>query len=359
MVIYIIIYLFILIIAFAAKRFKFKKDLDVFCTSLLFLLLLVFIGLRHEVGGDWSSYLYWYNAIRDKGFDFSVYGLLFSDFGYNLANWISAKLNLGIYLVNTICGFIYLYGLFKFSTFFKREKYDVLLIAYPYLTMIVATGYTRQSAALGLVFLSLYFFLTNRYILSYLPAFAALFFHKSSAIFLLFLVLVTPWRKRNPFALLMIVVSLAGLFALGYQEIFMRFYSFYVESQMESEGGTLRAIMNFIPAAGFLFTRRYWNKLLDSEQLKVWFVISIIVLVLSSFAILKLTFGDRLLLYFSVIQFLFFVWIEKLFREKETKAMIYFAIIMIYTAALLVWLLFAKHREAWIPYSNLVFEALK
>ncbi|MFN3328415.1 MAG: EpsG family protein [Fervidobacterium pennivorans] len=232
-------------------------------------------------------------------------------------------------------------------------------MAYPYLTMIVAMGYTRQSAALGLVFFSLYFFLTKRYILSYLTAFAALFFHKSSAIFLLFLILVTPWRKRSPFGLLMIAISLIGLFVLGYQEIFMRFYSFYVESQMESEGGTLRAIMNLIPALGFLFTKRYWNKLLNREQLKVWLVISIIVLILSSFAVLKLTFGDRLLLYFSVIQFLFFVWIEKLFREIESKGMIYFAVIMIYTAALLVWLLFAKHREAWIPYSNLVFEILK
>lgn len=356
---YIILYLFVLLIVIVAKKFKFKKDLDIFCTSLLFLLLLVFIGLRHEVGGDWGSYLYWYEAIRDKGVDFSIRGLLSTDSGYNLVNWVSAKLNMGIYLVNTICGFIYLYGLFKFSTLFKQEKYDVLLIAYPYLTMIVATGYTRQSAALGLVFLSLYMFFTKRYFVSYLSAFVALFFHKSSAVFLLFLFLVTPWRKRNLFAFLTIIVSLVGLFVWGYQEILTRYYAFYVESQMQSEGGTLRAMMNLIPAIGFLLTRRYWNKLMNSEQLKVWLRISIIVLILSFFSFIKLTFGDRLLLYFSVIQFLFFVWIAKLFREMEAKGIIYFATITIYTVALFTWLLFAKHRESWIPYSNLLFEILK
>ncbi|WP_345967760.1 EpsG family protein, partial [Pseudothermotoga sp.] len=120
--------------------------------SLTFVMLLIFIGLRHEVGGDWFAYLRWYQNVESRGLSFSLESFILSDWGYNFLNWLVSKLRLGIYGVNTACAFIFLLGLFSFLDYLgsDRDFYLGLLISYPYLIMVVANGYTRQSVAIGL-----------------------------------------------------------------------------------------------------------------------------------------------------------------------------------------------------------------
>ena len=67
--------------------------------NLIFISILV--GFRHEVGGDWSTYLSAYDSqgiIRDKS-------LLYEP-GYQLISWISYQLDAGIYGVNLIAAII-------------------------------------------------------------------------------------------------------------------------------------------------------------------------------------------------------------------------------------------------------------
>ena len=67
---------------------------------------LIFVGLRHEVGGDWDDYLLWYKLIEVEGID------KFEP-GYNLLNKLSAALGGGIYLVNFISILIIIIFLWK------------------------------------------------------------------------------------------------------------------------------------------------------------------------------------------------------------------------------------------------------
>jgi len=359
MVPYIIVYALIFLSAFITKFYKPKKDLDATISFFLFAVLLLFIGLRHEVGGDWSSYMTWYQNIEKNGLDLSIKQVLTSDFGYNLANWFSAKLGFGIYGVNTICAFIFLIGLFKFSSLFGTQKYDGLLIAYPYLTMVVAMGYTRQAAAMGFVFMAYYKFLKKKYNSSYILSFLATFFHKSSLLILPFLMIISP-KRRYLFTDIVLYSAVAvGLIGWAYQEILERFYKFYVESQMSSEGGLVRGLMNFIPAAGYILTGPLWKDKLKEEEKKFWFWTAVVVVILVPLSFAKLTFADRMLLYFSVIQIFFFVRVYDIFKEIQLKGMLYFSVIGVYTSSMVVWLFFAVHREAWIPYSNLIIELLR
>lgn len=125
---------------------------------LLVALYTLIIGFRHQVGGDWENYLIIYNQAGVLGF-FEF--LSFTEPGYALVNWISYKIGGGIYLVNLVCGALFMYGLWKFCS---REPNPILafLIAVPYLVIVVAMGYTRQSVAIGLVLLAMYFFFEKK-----------------------------------------------------------------------------------------------------------------------------------------------------------------------------------------------------
>ena len=56
--------------------------------KLTFILIASFIGLRHQVGGDWFNYIELFNIIKDKNFHEVI---LSSDPFYGLINWIFSK----------------------------------------------------------------------------------------------------------------------------------------------------------------------------------------------------------------------------------------------------------------------------
>jgi hypothetical protein len=330
---------------------KFDKKAAFFMKTIVFIFLLFFIGLRHEVGGDWYGYLLWYKRIQSEGLSFSIDSILLRDFGYNFINWMSEKLGFGIYGVNTFCGFLFLIGLFRLLKQLGNDRrfYLGLLISYPYLIMVVANGYTRQATALGLVMLSYSFLLERSFKKSFLFQILALFFHKSSVVGFVSFLLGTK-KLLNKY-----VVITAGaiiLLSLILMPVFERFYTFYVENPMISEGGTLRGLMNMIPSLVYILFYRYFRiKYKDSW---FWLRISLIAFILSGISILKFTFADRLLLYFSCIQFVTLTRLENVLKEIEVKSLVFLTIIFVYALSLIIWLLFAVHAPRWLPYQNIL-----
>ena len=74
----------------------------------MYVVLVLAIGLRHEVGGDWSSYLDHINAVTH---DSLADALQRSDPAYALLNWLAAQSGLDVYLVNSICAGLFCWGL--------------------------------------------------------------------------------------------------------------------------------------------------------------------------------------------------------------------------------------------------------
>ncbi|PHJ13919.1 hypothetical protein IM41_03705 [Fervidobacterium sp. SC_NGM5_G05] len=352
---YFFIFSVLLFLTLLHYEFDFDKNSEKLIKTVIFVFLLLFIGLRHEVGGDWDTYLWWYKDIAVNGIDFSFNSIWLSDFGYNFINWFSSKLGFGIYGVNTFCGFIFLLGLFKFLEYLENDRsfYLGLLISYPYLIMVVANGYTRQSVALGFILLSLVNLNNNGKLWkSLLLQIFAMFFHKTSVIglFLFFF-----YIKKSKYLLYLILLAISIFVSL--LPLFSRLYTFYIENLMFSEGGILRGIMNLIPATIYIiFYKKFEEQHFEEryKDSKLWLWISIFVFILSSISLLKFTFADRLALYFSIIQVVSFTRLEKLLREIEFKGLLFIILIFVYLLSLIIWLMFAVHAKEWIPYKNII-----
>lgn len=347
---YIFVFVILCFFMMLSYQVKLNRNASVFIKFIVFVCLLLFIGLRHEVGGDWGSYLRWYKSVASQGISFNLENVILEDWGYNFLNWISYKLNLGIYGVNIFCAFIFLMGLFSFLNYLgdNRKFYTGLLISYPYLIMVVANGYTRQSVALGLIFLVYTLVLKGKEIAALIPLLVAFSFHKTSAIgFMAFL-----FGKRKKIALgVGVLAAVIGVVLFSYlQMILQRYYEFYIGGAMTSEGGAVRAVMNLVPAVLFIFLYRPMEKRFSDSPF--WLKINITIVALCPFAFLKFTFADRLLLYFSMIQPLVFSRLERVLKEFEVKSFVIVATIFVYTLSMVVWLLFAVHRNDWIPYQN-------
>ena len=88
-------------------KFIFFQILFLFLLGLFGFTLVLFIGLRHEIGNDWFHYLDYYKTFIDRNYISSTKGL---EIGYSFVNWVSAQFNFGMYGVNLICGIIFMYG---------------------------------------------------------------------------------------------------------------------------------------------------------------------------------------------------------------------------------------------------------
>ena len=106
----------------------------------------VMIGFRVDVGGDRYTYLEFYKRMNLYPLSRAI-GM--GDPSYALLNWTVRRADLGMWLVNTVCAAIFVAGLGKFALR-QPNPWLAMLIAVPYLIIVVAMGYTRQAAALGL-----------------------------------------------------------------------------------------------------------------------------------------------------------------------------------------------------------------
>jgi len=357
MFVYVFVYLLLaFFVLWSLSSDKYDVRYDKIFMHLFFIIFLVMIGLRHEVGGDWYSYLLRFDQIKNWGLDLSLENIIAKDIGYDFINWLSAKAGLGIYGVNTFCALIFLIGLFTFLGTVKN-KYLGLLIAYPYLIMVVSMGYTRQATALGFVLLAYTALLKEKPVHAFVYILFAFLFHKTSMICLLLFLNPNTIRKNYRLVFTILLCTIVIFFLLGLQTVISSFFTYYVLSPMSSEGGRPRAILVFIPAAFIvLFNRVLKNKF--PQDYRFWLYVSLIAIMISVFSLLNLTFGDRLLLYFYPVQIIGFERMIEAFDDIVWKGFSLLYVVNGFGVVMLTWILFASHREDWLPYSNILLTML-
>ena len=114
--------------------------------------LIIFIGLRYRVGGDWVPYEYQNFLIGNKSLEEALSLFDWDLYLYVILDWTGAKFSLDVFFVNTLAAIIFVWGLFSFCSK-QTNPYIGYIVASPYLVSVVATGYTRQAAALGFILL--------------------------------------------------------------------------------------------------------------------------------------------------------------------------------------------------------------
>jgi hypothetical protein len=326
-----------------------KPRADRSSVALLFAAVVIaaMIGLRYKVGGDWSLYKEMFEYIgRLDLVDALQYPT--SDPAYSLLNWIAVQIGAGVWLVNLVCGGILLWGVMTIAVR-QPNPWLVLVVAVPYLIIVVGMGYTRQATAIGLSLVAISAFLNGSFRTFILAMIAATLFHKS-AIITLPIIGLTISRNR------LMTVTFLGVVALllYYFLVSSRFENLsrnYLGAQLESEGASVRIAMTAVPAVLFLLFQRRFG--FDELERKVWrnFSLGAMASVGALVVFSSSTAVDRLALYFMVIQLVVLGRVPWALGRASGAQTPLILLIIAYSATIeLVWLNFAKHAALWVPY---------
>jgi hypothetical protein len=306
------------------------------------------IGFRYQVGGDWVSYLEFYQAAIDVPFTEAV-GL--SDPGYYALNWLSALFGTEIYMVNLVCAGIVMTGVISFS---RRQPLPwlALLVAVAYTLVVVAMGYTRQGVAIGLELLALVALIDGRFKRFVLFILLGALFHKTLMVMLPIGFLATSQNSYRTvfFGVLVCIVLSLTILAEQYASLWLN----YVENPMVSDGGPVRVAMNALPAFIWVLFRKKFISSTKSEY-KLWMIMAILSFACIPLVLFASTAVDRIALYFIPLQLYVFSNFHRLFPDRMLRSVAVLAVIFGYGTVLWVWLTFGSFSYCWLPYQMFPF----
>ncbi len=306
-------------------------------------LFALMIGLRHEVGGDWGSYLLHFQMAAKMSFAEAIKQ---GDPGHYVLNWAAAQLGGSVYWVNLVYGIVLMWGTVVFC---RKQPWPwlALLVAVPYMLIVVGMGYSRQAVALGFAMLALVALGEHR-----IRAFVVLIalgalFHKSAV---LLLPIAALSASRNRFLTAGLVgVTFVLLFQLLVSQDADHLVTHYIEYRMQSQGAKIRVLMNAIPAMLMLL---YGKRLApDPQERKLWTIIALLALLCLPLVSMFSTAVDRVALYLIPLQLFVFARIPRLAGGNiRFRTLLVLGVIGYYAAVLFVWLNFANHSQNWLPY---------
>lgn len=306
------------------------------------LVIALLIGFRYEVGGDWLQYELMFNYAR-----FADLGrmLEIGDPGYQFLNWAVQQVGGDLWLLNLLGGLIFGWGLLRFAKA-QPDPWLAMVIAIPYLVVVVGMGYTRQALAIGIFMAGLASVARNPSILRFaLYVAAAALFHKTAVVAF---PLVALASKRNRLVNLLIVVAVSVLlYDFFLQDSMEAFVENYIEAEYSSEGAAIRIVMNLVPAFVFLMVGRRLG--FSQGEYLIWrnFALAALALFVLLLVLPSSTAVDRVALYIIPLQ------IAVLSRVPGTlmgRGVGKSAVLLYSASVLFIWLNFAVHAEYWVPY---------
>ena len=312
------------------------------------LLMTLMIGTRFKVGGDWRSYQFMFHFVEHMSFERA---LEFGDPGYQAINWIAQQWNGEIWWVNLFGAAIFAWGLTRLC---QNQPLPLLavLVAVPYLIIVVAMGYTRQSIAIGILMAGLASLGRGGSVVRFAiyVAVAALF-HKTAV---LVLPLVIFAGKRNR---LLNIIAGAAAFVLFF-DLFLadstdQYVKDYVDSRYASQGAWIRVILILVPAAVLLIKRGRLGLSEQEEKLWRYLAFTACAMPIILIATPSSTAVDRMALYLLPLQIVVLSRVHLLFGKPRTGIT---AVILYSFLVQFVWLNFAQHSKLWVPYRSFMIE---
>ncbi|MGP9833517.1 EpsG family protein [Marinobacter sp. NSM] len=345
MVFYWIFFLIPLFVVLSGRRLNLESQRSAWIVVWFFLTLI--IGLRHQVGGDWYNYVRHFQVYGTKSFFEILSG---SDILYYLINWLVAKIEGSVHLINLLCAGIFSAGLVRFCKY-QPLPWLALLVAIPYLVIVVAMGYTRQSVALGFLLIGLVSLKEAKVRAFVVWVLLGAAFHKSAVLMLPIAALASTNNRLWSFFWIAVITIIGGFFFLF--DSVEKLWENYVESGYHSEGGLIRVLMNAVPALIlFAFGR---HMILAESEWKLWRWIAIFALVCIPLVLISSTATDRVALYLIPLQIFVFSRLPFVVADPRQRGLIVISVVGYYALVQAVWLLFASNAYAWLPYRSVLF----
>jgi len=312
--------------------------------------LLVLIGLRDHVGGDWSNYTEIFDTVAPLDLLDAVTSAR-QEPGYIFLNWLAVRMGVGIGFVNLLSAIPFTYGLMKLARQ-QPNPWLALAVATPFLIVVVAMGYTRQAAALGCVMAGLAAIVDRRPLWHFIAwVLVGTLFHRTALMFVPIMLIPTTKNRLLSYSLVLLSLVLAyyTVLASGIDQ----YTRGYVREQLSAAGAAIRVLMDVVPAALVLvFGRRFfWT----TEERAVWRTYAILCIgagaalpFIHSSAII-----DRLAIYLIPMQIFVYARIGYCFGLVRRGWMMWTLAVIVYSAAVMfVWLNYAVNAFAWLPYHN-------
>ena len=309
-------------------------------------ILTIYIGLRHQVGGDWRIYSQFFDATAERSFAEVLLGSRSP--AYYLLNWLSARLGLGIYGANAMCALIFSIGLVAFCRV-QPNPWLAATVASPVLLFIIALGYTRQSVAIGLFMLAAALISKDR---QYLPiglAFLGTLFHESAAVLLPIVAFaaVQDARVRK----LLIAGAIAALAIIILTQIQRVIWLYIDDGAPVSRGALIRLGMTAL--AGALFVAYYGKMRFSPAENRLWLLSTIASFALTAAALFGIAplLMDRLGFLFIPLQLAVLSRLPIVILPGLAAMIVAFYSLL----ALGVWLAFSQYTPWMAPYQNVLF----
>ncbi len=308
------------------------------------LLVIVFLGLRFEVGPDW--FLYKKNMAVYSSLDWKLL-FFYSDPAYAIVNKTATSLGYGVWFPNVVCCAIAIIGIVAFSLKLPNP-WMAIAVAVPYVIIVLIVNYTRQAAAFGFELLALVALYRGNLKKFYTLVFMAAAFHKT-ALFILIFGLFYPSQRPALKYIVLFIVSLL-LFYLFLAQHSTALIANYFGSEMQSGGAFIRVLMNAMAGTCFLIFYKYFN--LSSQLKRFWLGVSLLSLLFIALLALSpsSTAVDRLALYLMPIQIFVYSYIPEIIFGRGQKLLSRFVIVCVYAAVLFIWFQFGNFSWAWVPY---------
>ena len=362
MIPYLSFYSLIVIFYLFSENINFNQRHKNFYYFIFLVSIVIFTGLRTNIGGDWVTYEYNY-MINGLEFEFSKYSLR-SDYGWELISYIFYKLGFTIHLLYFISSLFFFFSLNFFINSYD-SKLLVYIISFPILIIILLMGYSRQAMAFSFLLLALPNFFKEKYVKAFIFLTIGIFFHKSLLLFFIIFLLCPIKIFRLIFLnrVNLIFIFFFSLFVLlilyliqeDLRSLYLNYFGGSVNTNPVAEGAYHRWFVNFIPSALFIiFFQKFTNNYIEK---RVYLFFSLFCIFSVIFIPYYATGIDRYLYYFSLTQIYVFSQLPIIFYKY--KKIIQSFVIIYYYSILLIWLNFSYHKFAWLPYNNLLFDIFK
>lgn len=316
---------------------------------LFFVLFVLMIGFRSHVGGDWETYDQMIRTLGQMSFGDAMD---FTDPAFAVIGRLSNEVGAGQILANFLCGLVFCIGLFVFC-WQQPRPWLTLVIAIPYLVIVVGMGYVRQSAAIGCVLLGLVSLRRGSIVRFFFWCVLGGLFHFTAVIIAPFAALA-KYRQRI-YLMLPLIIFTAALAVYLLSSRYDVLMSGYIGAQYQSTGTLIRLVLDVIPAVLFLLLRDRFA--LHGDERAFWTLMSALAVALmiayqlspSSTAV------DRIALYWIPLQLFVLARLPDALASRMGSARVWvIAVVALYLAVLIYWLVFAATAFKWVPYNSVL-----
>lgn len=308
----------------------------------------LFIGLRHEVGGDWQGYL----MITERISHMSVLEAVRDQEPlYSLITWVSTKLGFGVYGANLVGAVLFCTGLFAYCARLPN-RWLALAAATPFLVVVAVMSANRQGMAIGVLL-----FVMSRWkgwgmSMRAGGILLAGSFHTSALLMLVLIVLDLKIHRAAKVFATIVMVAIAIWLVSRSEAAWYRYTTIY-RSQSDgaySSGAIFHLLLNLVPAVLMLWMHKTWRRMpVDWGLLRPLCWMAVALLFLSPFFTVAV---GRMSLYLFPVSISFIATFPSLVQRAEGRALVRLLSVTALGGVLGVWLAFANTAFTYRPYQN-------